>query len=1016
MLKKLLSFSLFTFLLAPLCSMVLAQGTLMGTVTDAEEETPLPGATVQVPSLAVGQTTDAEGNYVITGLEPGTYVVNVGFLGYLQFEEEVTIADGEEQVLDISLEPDILGLDEIVAVGYGLRRKRDITGSISSISAEDFERQSIQTADQALQGRVSGVRVTSSSGQPGGGVNVRVRGTGSITAGNDPLYIIDGVQVTSEELGTLADGNPLNSLRPGDIESIEVLKDGAAASIYGAQASNGVVLITTRRGVEGRTEITVNSQFGYTEDPKRFDIIEGPEWVELMIEAEENRASDLGLSEAATEDAIQNRLQNDFGVGDPRAGDEIQHYDWQDELMRSGLRQNYGITARGGTEATRFYISAGYDQEDGTAIATDYERYALRSNFDHDATDRLSLELNTNLSTSMQTGTLDGGFFLGSPFYAGQRNRPIDPIYNDDGSFNQSTFNNYNVVEANELDDREERTNQLVGNLALNYNLTDELFLRSTIGSDYRQVRSNFYSPPGTTSTSGFGGLGWRRYRQVLNVTTNHTMNYIRTFDDIHSVNALVGGEYRQENRELFLAEGSSYPSGLFRTLQNAATAENVTGYGSEFRLAGAFTRAEYTYDDRYSATLTLRRDGSSRFGEDNQWGTFYSGSVGWDISQEDFLSDVGFIDELRPRFSYGVTGNTSGISNFQARQLYGSGGSYDGQPSLRPTGLGNNLLTWEEARNTNLGLDFTFLEGRLYGTFELFRTTNDELLLDRSLPGDGGFGDVTDNIGEIRNEGLEIEVGVIPVDVGGFTWTTDFNISFFRNEVMQLVDDEDFITVDGTRYEVGQPVGMYYMYEYAGVNPASGKPMFYDADGDITYRVSTSNPDDRRKVGTTEPDFFGGWSNSFSYRGLNLDILFQFNYGQYVYNSMTGSFTDGAFWRRGGLIENSRNRWTEPGQMTTVERANTVPAYEQRSSGFIQSTRFLEDASYIRLKNIQLSYDLPPSLVNNIGLGGASIFVEGTNLLTWTEYSLIDPEIVSDNNVVYPQPRLVTSGIQLQF
>lgn len=1008
--------SIFIFLVLLATSAFAQTGTLSGVVTDSQNDELLINASIYVEELERGAVTDINGEYSISNIPSGTYNVRVSFVGFTTLEQQVSVQGNTTQ--NFELTPDVFGLDELVVSGYSLVPRRDLTGSVSQVSGRDIEGLDIQSPDQALQARIPGARVTNLSGQPGGGVNIRIRGVGSINASNDPLFIVDGVPISdvdgSATLGSSSASNALNGINPRDIQSIEILKDAAAAAIYGAQAANGVVLITTKRGRAGDTQFNFSTSVGFSEELKRHEIIEGPEWVELQYEAFEWWGELNNYSESYWQGVAANNLGG-YTLADVQNGD-VPHYDWQDALMRTGVNRRYNLSASGGNEQTRFYMAGAFNNVEGVAIETGMQRYNLRANIDHKANDRVSVEFNANVAKTDQVGALQNGFYFGSPFYIGQRMRPTSPIKNEDGTYGE-VFNGYNPLASLELDDRESSQKQLIGNFAGTYNITDHFNFRSNWALDYRVVDDIRYDAPESPAGEDVNGYRYDANREVTNFTTNQVFNYFNEFQNIHNLRALAGFEYRREIRDTFTASGQGFPSGLFRTLQNAAEPYSVSGFGSEFRIASFFTKADYRYDDKYLVSGSLRYDGSSRFGEDNRWGLFYAGSLGWVISEESFMDATNsWLDELKLRASYGVTGNTSGISNFASRQLFGSGGAYQNQPALTASSLGNNLLTWEESATLNFGLTWQMLDGRVYGSADIYRRNNTALLLDRELPSDSGFGDLTENAGEVRNEGIEFEVGAVLLDVSGFVWTSDFNITFQRNELIALNEGAERI---GSSYFVGRPLTNYYMYRYAGVNPADGRPMFYDRNGDITYTPTTGSTleeDDRYFVGDSSPSPFGGWSNQFNYKGFQLDVLFQFNYGQKTYNSFMGSFTDGAFFRRGGLQANSRNRWTEPGQITSVERAYVNSSYPGRTSGFTTSTRFLEDASYIRLKNVQLGYTIPRELISQIGLRNASIFVQGTNLLTWTNYTGIDPEILGSNSGVYPQFRTITSGIEIGF
>jgi len=981
--------------------------TITGVVTDEGNGEPIPGVTVIVVGTNIGNATNVSGEYTIVVPEDRN-TLRFSSIGYVTVTERIN----SRTIINVELASDVAMLDDIVVSGYSAIPKREITGSMSQVDGRNVQGLDIASPDQALQGRISGARVSNLSGQPGGSTYIRVRGIGSINASNAPLYIVDGVPISSvDRSGTLGSGsasNALNAINPRDIQNIEVLKDAAASAIYGAQAANGVILITTRRGSAGDTQFNLNTTYGVSEELNRLETIGGPEWVQLQYEAFDNYNEFFGRNFNAA------GFIGGWTLEDVENGD-VPTYNWQDAMLRTGTTQRYDLSASGGDDQTRFFISGGYNNSQGVAIGTDLERMNLRANFDHSASDKLSIELKLGTTVTEQNGALQEGFFLGSPFFMGQFIRPTNPIFNEDGSYATEQLFNYNPLAANELDDRSSSQKQLIGNAAAIYNITDNINFRTNWGLDYRTVEDGQYNAPESPAGENDGGFRFDANRTVTNFTTNQVVNYYDTFAEVHSVRVLGGFEYRRETRETFSASGIGFPSGLFRTLQNAAEPDGVTGFGSEYRQASFFSRVQYDYDDTYLTNVSVRYDGNSRFGVDNRWGLFYAGSLGWRASNMSFMDfSEEWLEDLKFRISYGITGN-SGISNFASRQLFTSGGAYNNQPALTPSGLGNNLLTWEESATINLGLDWELFESRVYGTVDVYSRENSKLLLARDLPSDSGFGSLTENVGKVQNQGLEIEIGGILIDQGDFVWSTEFNMTWQRNELLELLGGEDR---QGNLF-VGRPLTEYYMFRYAGVNPADGTPMFYDRNGNITYTPSTAGEledDDRQFVGDTQPSSFGGLFNQVNYKGFQLDFLFQGSFGQSSYNSFTGSFTDGAFFRRAGLIDNARNRWTEPGQITSVEKAFVNSSYPSRRGGFGTSTRFLENASYIRLKNVQLAYTLPVSITERIGMRNARLTMQATNLITWTAYTGIDPEIVGTNNGIYPQSRTLTAGIELGF
>ena len=1001
------------FIIVPFTAFAQQTG-VQGTIYDADDGEELPGATVRIDALEVGTTSDAEGNYELTGLEPGSYSVIFSFVGYREQERSVDITDGEMTTLNVELVPDALGLDELVVTGYGIRERREVTGAISSVRGERVRGRTIQTPDQALQGQSAGTQFVGSSGQPGAAANIRIRGIGSIHSGNSPLFIVDGVPIEDYFRSNIAttNSNVLGGINPSDIESIEVLRDAEATAIYGAQGANGVVLITTRRGQEGVTNFTASVRGGVHQLHREYDYMEGPDFVNFMMEAYENRARDLGQD---IESARQSAFETYRSPG-AESVDDVQTYDWFGEMTRPGYNQRYSLSAQGGTETTRFFVSGGYEDHQGTFYSSYYDRMTLRSNVEHEASDRLSFETNLSLSRSVMNGQAEtGGNWINSPFHGGVTLRHTFPIYEDDGTYTQDVPGAiYNVVQLLHEEERVGREFQLVSNLASTYRVTPNLDVRAQLNVDYRMSRDRRYNNPSIPRYGAYGGSVLERTRETENYSGNFVADYGQTFDDVHNFNALAGVEYRHRDYNFHSATGEELPNPLLGQLNLAGVASAVAGRTSEYTTAGGFTRLQYNYDRRYFGSVNLRYDGHSRFGGDQRWGMFYSGALAWDVAREDFMQDVGWLDELRPRVSYGITGNAD-IGDFASIALFGSGGTYMGNTGLRPQQLGNAMLSWEQAATTDLAVDFAFLGNRLYGNVGVYRTDNEQLLLESWLPSDSGFSDIMENVGIVRNEGIEIEVGGVLVDAGRFMWASDFNITFQQSEVLELEGEQEWMSdpnVAASRIIVGDERHQWWVRNYAGVNPADGRALWYDQNGELTYSVGTA---DYFAAGSMMPDYYGGWSNEFSYGPVSLDILFQYEYGSTILDEQYSNFHLAP--HRGRVLSpDMLNRWTEPGQVTDIPKAYNQGAFPGGTDHNAWSDRRLFDGSYIRLKNVQLNYALPAELANRLGLGAATVFVQSENMVTWTEYPGLDPEVFDRGQTYFPQPRTLEGGIEINF
>lgn len=1014
-----------------------AQNIITGQVTDAATGETLPGANVSiVEQPSRGATTDADGNYRIVGLTPGRYTVRVSFLGYTSQERAVTLA-GNPVAANFALAEGEITVDDFVVVGYGVATRSTETAASAVLSGEQVRTAPVQSVDAAMQGKVAGVQITSYSGAPGAGLTVRVRGIGSINAGNQPLYIVDGVQVrTGTTVGNTS--NALSGLNPADIENIEVLKDAAAVAIYGAQGANGVVVITTRRGREGPTTFEFNTSYGAATQPQRFDLLNSQELVRFGIEAARNRALSLGQTFTNTNAASYlynntyyrvspsgNIIYNadgtpaefDLAFANELAADpaKLEAYinslptvDWQDALFRTGLRRRVDLSAAGGSRAVTYRLSAGYNNEEGQVINSAFERYSLASAFEFAPTRGLKIESNIRLARSQGDNTIADGNFVNSPFFQPARQLPFEPIYTDSTrtTFNQTTISGYNPVILQTQEQRPYRQNQLAASLRGVYQLRPDLIWTTLLGTDFLNLSSRTVRPA-TILAYGNGSVFESR-TDILNMNAFSTLSYVKTFNRMHNVNALVGVEARGENFENVSASGTGLPIG-FGTIFPTALPGAPSSSDTRYRSAGAFTQVRYDYDQRYFLSASLRRDGSSRFGANNRYGTFYSVSAAWDMARESFLRGSIF-DQLQPRISWGTTGN-SNIGNFDALTLFGRGGTYNNLTAIRLTQLGDPNLGWEEARTLNGGLDVSVFGGRVTGSLDVYNKVNENLLLTRPLITDSGVGGITKNLGAVQNRGFEVALSTVNFDRGGFSWTSNFTYALNRDKVTRLLDDTT--KAIGTSYTVGESQGYYFLYKYAGVNPADGRSMWYDANGNITY--SPRAVADQRIMNTIFPLSSGGFNNRFAFRGFSVETFFQFVYKQASFQQQIGFFLLDPT-RAQNLDRRILDRWTTPGQITDIPRAYSVAQEVGSVSNLTSSDRFLEDASYVRLKTLTFGYDVPQAWARRVGLNRVNLYVQGQNVVTWTNFTGLDPEVVSTAAAAYPQPRVWLTGLNVTF
>lgn len=1019
------------------------QGTVVGTVTDAQQEGPLPGATVQIAGEDLGTATDAEGQYRIPGVPAGEQTIQVSFVGYQTVERTVNVPEGGTVRANFDLQPATQELGEVTVTGYRTERQSVETGASGSIDASQIEQANIRSADEALQGELAGVRVTSASGSPGSAIQVRVRGTGSITAGNDPLFIVDGVQISTDDPFSQSSGNPLANLNPSDIENIEVLRDAAAASIYGAQASNGVVLITTKSGRAGESQINFSSTTGRVERLKKFDMASLDQWANFVGNgyadalnqsfgpfgasftpdqgrqvAFTNEGCPLGAVPGFLEPTLSVFCNNSLPGGGLHLGStDVGPVDWPDAVYRKAWTQDYNLSMRGGDQDTRFFVSGRFGFDQGQIIDSKLRSGGLRANVEQDVKDWLTASAKVDVSTTKKQGTISNGPFINSPFWAAYLIPSNAPVYNEEGN-PASGFNlspnfvfTYNPVAQEQFNTRESSNTQINASTSLDFTLSDNWQARTFGGLQFQDTFEENFEDPRLPPNADVSGEQQVNQDRLVNFNISQTVSYNNTFSGSHDFSGLLGTEFKRENELGSFMNGQGFPNEFFRTLASAANPTASTFFRTEFRQLSAFSDLEWTYERTYQLRATGRLDGSSRFGEDNRYGLFGTLSGYWRLSEEDFLADADYLTDLKLRASYGVVGN-SDIGNFQSLRQFGSRGEYNGNAGIGPTSLGNNTLTWEEKREVNVGLDIALFDGRFSTSVDAYTNVNDELLLNRDLPLDSGFGSVIDNVGTIENRGLEVRLETVNID-RAFQWRTDFNISFQDSEVQDLLPDQKEIVAGGDVFREGREPAQIELTPFAGVNPANGVSMYRDANGNLTY--DPTDVEDQRLVGNNNADFFGGLTNEFSYKGITASAFIQYDYGRTTFNNDAYFLESNTFWFLNRSDE-ALDYWRNPGDVTDTPRpTGFLDSFGPFPANGFFSTRWLEDASYIRLKRVRVSYTMPSSLLSQVPeVDNVNIYVQGRNLATWTEFTGFDPEVIGTALGEFPQGKTFSAGIDI--
>ena len=991
--------------------------TVSGKVTDAAG-TAVSNASVIVKGTRVGTTSNANGNFSFS-VPANAKALIVSAVGLASIEVSIPVSGN----VGVTLQQDDKKLEEVIITGYQVRKKRDEAGAISTIRGKEIENLPNPSLDKALQGRAAGVLVQSNSGIPGGGINVRIRGTGSFLAGTQPLYVIDGVQLNTRSDANYTESNPLAFLNPNDIESIDILKDAASAAIYGAQASNGVVIVTTKKGKAGKTKFQFNSYIGQATALQKLSVLNSQQLFQLRSEAVGN-ANNLPANDLA----VQRFVLNEFRINivpittSKLASDAIvalPTYDWQDAAFKSGAIQNYEISAAGGNDRTTFRLSSSFNTQEAIVSKANFKRGTLKLDVSNKATEKLTINTSINASTFDQIVPFaTSGSFLGSPAFASATIYPFNPIYNPDGTFfgippaNVAGLLNQNVIAVNEFNKGINRSNQLVGNISLDYKIKPWLTYRSFFGLDYRLVQGSRFTDPRTADGFARKGLGQVESEWNTNIISTQTLNFNFNVKDKHRIDGLVGYEYRKETQEGIGTTGEGFPTYQFTTLNTAATPLSSTEFYTGYRRQSVFANVNYNYDGKYILSGIVRRDGSSRFGANYRYGVFPSLRFAWNIDNEKFISSAEWISSLRFRASYGVTGNDQ-IGNFDGLGLYGAASPYSGQPGISFSQLANPELRWEKNRTTNLGIDFAFFDNRVFGALEAYDKITADLLLSQPLQLTTGFSSITRNVGQIQNRGIELTLGLQPVKSlkpGGFNWTSTFIFTYNNNRVKKLYDGlQELPGNPSTR--VNRSVGSVFTQQYAGVNAATGRPMWLDTLGNVTYQPLLR---DRVYMGDTQPDFWGGWTNNFTYKGFTLDVFFQYEYGRMADDGQVNFMIENIA-RLNSFTDVYDNRWTTPGQITWYPRMGTTGA-ESKGSSALSGSRTLFKADYIRLKNVTLSYDINSDVLKKLKLSAARFYLQGTNLWTMSDWYSYDIEFVGSATGIVPQSRNITAGIQIGF
>ncbi len=986
-------------------TLLIAQSrTITGKVTNKQTGVALPAVTVSVRGSSTATQTNENGTFTLV-VPSNTKALVFSSVGYIRTE----VAIGQNNSIDVGLEQgEGEKLDEVVVVAYGTQTKKETTGAMAKVGAVDIENKPFTSVDKILQGAVAGLQSISPSGQPGSIQQVRIRGIGSISASSAPLWVIDGIPVNSGDLSrNTTTSNALAGLNPNDIESVTVLKDASATSLYGSRAANGVILVNTKKGRPGKTKLRFDAEVGFNEQakfPSTAEPLNRDEYFSLLEEGLVN----AGATPAQVV-SISNGLGKSNGFND----------DWFDLVTRTGVQQQYNLSASGGTDKTTFFVSGGYFKQEASVIASDFTRYSSNFNIGHKVSEKLNFGLQANISYSHQHTPSQAGAFA-NPVLASLFLRPSQNAYNADGTVNTSnaTFNQtFNPIALEQLDDRSLKTVKGLGSVNLEYKILPDLKFSSRYGIDYNDLEENQYQNPVHGDGRTVNGRGIAFLTRAFNWIWTNQLDYRRYLNadqDIY-VEAKLGYESQKSQTYNISTFGENFPATTTLTLPIVASSpKQSSAFNNEYSFTSTFSALNLNFRDKYILTGTFRSDGSSRFGGNNRYGNFWSVGGAWNIDAENFMSGVGAISFLKLRASYGINGNASGIGDYASLYTYtfGGGNNYNNQPGGTPGNPGNENLTWEKNKAGNIGVDAGFFGDRLSLTLDVYRRVTSDLLLNEPVSRTTGFTTVTRNIGSMENKGVEVTINAVPVR-GDLRWDISLNTAFNKNEITKLngdINSDPFIRKEGYDYQ------SYFMRSWAGVDPANGNALWYIDD---TRKTTTSNVNQATRfiVGkSATPKTFGGLTNTISWRGLVLEAQLYYTFGSYLYDNWGFiTYGDGAFPQ---LNKEKRqlDRWKNPGDITNVPKY----IYNNQSSSNVVSDRYLFKGDYIRLTNLTLGYDFSKSLIQRLKVTSLRFYVRGTNLWTFISDDNLpfDPEqgVTGTNDLQIPIVKTVSLGINVGF
>lgn len=1035
-------------------TIMLAQSTVTGTVVSSDDGQPLPFATIQVKGTTTGEYTDDNGKYSIK--VPANGVLIFSTIGFVT--QEIPVAG--KSVINVTLKPDAIALDETIVVAYGTAKKGTFTGAASVVKNDAIKDVPSVSFEQALTGKVAGMQITTNSGQAGSTSSIRIRGIGSMNASNEPLYVIDGVPVVSGDASQLGgyiytSNNVMSSLNPSDIESITVLKDAAASSLYGSRAANGVIMITTKKGKVGKPTVSFKASVGITPSwaTKNFETAGPEQQVEMYYEMFRNSGINAGKTEAVSSANALKQLNNRFkkhgymftaddntvnslkilGMTDGVVNREGQYFNWDDVLFRTGIYQTYDLSVSGGTETTNYYSSFSYTNDQGRSVVNDFNRISGRINLTQKVGKHVEFTTNVNIARSKKEGFNDTRS-TGSNYFMQSRNLLWPLYWPTDYKTGEPWTARYGSYAYNpEYYDNEWENSSKTLKISASENLAikilPELVLRSIFSYDNTQTMDHIYYSANHFNGSNDNGSVTEMSTNVNKIVSSTTLNYNKTFAEKHNVAVLLGFEAEKNVTDFQRSSGTNLPTSALHTVSTAGKLD-ASGYNWGNSMVSILSRVEYNYDARYYLSASYRRDGSSKLGKDSRWGNFWSVAGSWKINNEKFMQGIDWISNLRLRASYGVNG-TLPSSNYGWRSLTSYGNKYQTNPGGGISTIADPNLSWETSYTANAALEFGFWDQRLYGTVEYFNRRSKDLLQDVPISLVTGFGSTLKNVGEISNSGVEIELGGDIIRTKDVTWSLGLTASFLTSKVNKLYGGQDIIWSDPTGgdararfiYREGESTLALFGLEWAGVEQETGKNLWYlndekaKADLMVNGRPATYDYTNAQEVilGNIHPKVYGGINTDVTWKGITLGLNFIYRIGGYTYNSVDKDVNDGGYyWERIMSQDAYDNRWTPSHKDSKypMRIADDLEDVNQKSS------LHMHQADFLRLKTISLSYSLPKNWISKVGLANARVYFNGNNLLTWSAYNVYDPEVNEYGSRGWETPlgKTYTFGLEFTF